>query len=297
MKITVILCLCLLFVSCEPKRKVPNEAQIFGEGKISTKAPEFATTFNVEEDIVFFNRTSADRSSMKIMYATYDGKQWSGAESLPFSTGKYRDVDPFLTLDGSRLYFSSTRPVGDKNNGIYNTWYIERLKEGWSQPINPGQPFNSDSTDIFVTISATGNAYFVSEREKRGIVKSEYKNGSYMPSKSIDLKLRGKPIYASNPCIAYDESFLIVAARDPKGNGSPDLFVSWNTNGTWSELINLGLRVNSDYADFAPSLSKDQKTLFFTSERPGIVPKQEKGVRPPGDIYYVNLESVLADLK
>ncbi|WP_109300112.1 PD40 domain-containing protein [Aquimarina sp. AU474] len=298
MKITVILSLCLLFISCKQKMKAPDTAQIFGEGKISTEAPEFASTLNAQENVVFFNRTSADRSTMKIMYSLYDGKHWSAAKDLPFSNGQYRDVDPFVTPDGNRLYFSSTRPVGThKKEGVYNTWYVKKTRDGWSKPINPGSPFNSDSTDIFVTMTTTGNAYFVSEREKRGIVRSEYKKGSYQSSKSIELKLNGKSIYASNPCISYDETFLIVAARDPEGNGSPDLFVSWNNNGAWSELINLGLQVNSEYADFAPSLSKDQKTLFFTSERPGIIPKQEKNVRPPGDIYYVNIEPILNTLK
>lgn len=38
------------------------------------------------------------------------------------------------------------------------------------------------------------------------------------------------------------------------------------------------------------------KTLYFTSERPGIVPTQEEGVRPPGDIYQVNLMAVFEGL-
>ena len=66
----------------------------------------------------------------------------------------------------------------------------------------------------------------------------------------------------------------------------------------WSEFQNLGPKVNSPlYADFAPGLSKDDKILYFGSERPGIVGEQEEGVRPPGDIYWVDLEPILASLK
>lgn len=293
------LIICLLFLSCMEKSNGYTKTELWGAGIISTEAPEFATTINSDQNQVYFNRTSPDRSSMQIMYSVFEDNNWSNARTLPFSTGLYRDVDPFLTADGKRLYFSSDRPLEPgSEQRVFNTWYLEKINKVWSSPINPGPPLNSDSTEIFVTMTKEGDAYFVSERDgERGIMVSRYENYRYQAAEKIVLKLRGESIYASNPCIASDESFLIVAARDPKGNDSPDLFVAWNLNGAWSELINLGPEVNSSYADFAPGLSKDDKILFFTSERPGIVPEQNEGVRPPGDIYRVNLEVILAKLQ
>ncbi|MBQ4821366.1 PD40 domain-containing protein [Aquimarina sp. MMG016] len=299
MRINIFPVVLLFIISCKEKSNAPIRAELWGKGKVSTEAPEFAITFNTDQTKAYFNRTSKDRSSMKIMYSENQDDVWSEAKTLPFSTGEYRDVDPFLTLDNKRLYFSSNRPLGNNNDKrVFNTWYVDKVKGKWSDPVNPGAPFNSDSTDIFVTISKSKNAYFVSERDgERGIVVSKFKNGEYQTVEKVVLKLNGKPIYASNPCISSDEKFLIVAARDPEGNGAPDLFVSWNQKGQWSELINLGSKVNSSYADFAPALSKDDKILFFTSERPGIVPEQEEGIRPPGDIHYVDLKSVLTTLE
>ncbi len=289
----------LLCFSCWDKPGTSNEAQLWGAEKISTEAPEFATAVNRREDQVYFNRTAKDRSTMQIMHSIFTDSGWSAPVALPFSTGLYRDVDPFLTTNGQRLYFSSDRPLNsDGEPGNFDTWYIEKSKEGWSDPINAGATLNSGATEIFITLAKNKNAYFVSEdEEERGIVVSRYEDGDYQPPEKVVLKLRGNPIYASNPCIASDESFLIVAARDPLGNGTPDLFITWNENGQWSELKNLGTEVNSMYADFAPGLSKDNKYLFFTSERPGIVPIRDKDVRPPGDIYKVNLKAILADLK
>ncbi|MDN5216476.1 hypothetical protein QQ020_30690 [Fulvivirgaceae bacterium BMA12] len=301
MRYFLFLVIAILFISCQKKtrEKAPAEATLWGAGKISIEAPEFATTVNADQNEVYFNRTSADRSTMQIMHATYANNSWSDAVSLSFSSGLYRDVDPFLTADGKRLYFSSNRPKKEGDEaGDFDTWFVEKINGKWSAPINPGAPLNSDSTEIFVTIAKNGNAYFVSERDgDRGIVVSRFENNRYQAVEKIPLKLRASAIYASNPCIASDESFLIVAARDPAGNGTPDLFVSWNVNGTWSELKNLGEKVNSPYADFAPGLSKDDQTLFFSSERPGIVPGQNEGVRPPGDIYKVHLEAILSELR
>ncbi|MEL6537783.1 MAG: alpha/beta fold hydrolase, partial [Bacteroidota bacterium] len=45
--------------------------------------------------------------------------------------------------------------------------------------------------------------------------------------------------------------------------------------------------------EFAAGLSKDDRTLYFTSERPGVVPAlADSTARPPGDIYAVSLNRV-----
>lgn len=286
----------VLFISCSPSPDKPVESELFGRGIISNELPEFATSVNADETEIFFNRTTADRSSMQIMVSSLVDDVWSEPEALPFSTGEFLDVDPFLTADGSRLYFSSTRPreKGGGEEPELDTWYIERNGDSWSDPINPGSPLNSDSTEIFVSMANNGNAYFVSESDgTRGIKVSHFINEAYQPMEPIVLKLNGEVVYASNPAIAFDESFIIVASRGPDSSEDVDLYVSWNKDGTWSELVNLGPLVNTTYAEFAPGISKDGKTLYFTSERPGIVQEVEEGVRPPGDIYKVNLQAVL----
>ncbi|HRK75523.1 MAG TPA: hypothetical protein PLL64_14660, partial [Rhodothermales bacterium] len=64
----------------------------------------------------------------------------------------------------------------------------------------------------------------------------------------------------------------------------------------WSPPLNLS-RINSTYADFAPSFSPDGKTLLFTSERPGIVKDAPKDKRRPGDLYQIPFSALLPDLK
>lgn len=293
-----LLFLVLVTISCQKSPEMAQEASLFAPNIISSELPEFATTINEVGNAIYFNRTTPDRSSMKIMHSRWVDGNWSSPEALPFSTGAYLDVDPFLSIDGNRLYFSSTRPtIEGIETGQFNTWYVEKSGNSWSEPINPGAPLNSDSTEIFISLTKNGNAYFVTERDgERGIAVSRFLNGQYQQPERIRLKLRGTEVYASNPCIASDERFLIVACRDPQGPGTPDLFISWNQNGEWSEMQNLGPLVNTTYAEFAPGLSKDDQTLYFTSERPGLMPAQEEGVRPPGDIYKVNLKAILDQL-
>ncbi len=291
--------LLLLLFACQQNQEEPPKAKILLPEIVSSYLPEFSTSMNTDGTEIFFNRTNADRSSMQILVTTKSGEHWSYPVALPFSEGKYIDVDPFLTHDNKRLYFSSNRPVHDSlEAAAFNTWYIDRTNTSWTDPVLMPPPLNSDSTEIFISVAKNGNAYFISERDSgRYIMKSEYSDGSYESPKPVILKYQGQPIYAGNPCIASDESFLIVAVRVEPAI-PPDLFVSWNKDGNWSELQNLGELVNTaEYAEFAPGLSKDDQTLFFTSERPGIAEPVEEGIRPPGDIYRIDLDAVFELIK
>ena len=297
-KDTILPLVCLLMIACHEKEQ-PTVPKLVGIEVISTDHPEFATSVNRNSDQIFFNRTTPDRSKMWIMVSQLENNEWSIPDTLPFSSGLYRDVDPFLANDDATLFFSSNRPTSNDTDdpGEFNTWYVKKVGDGWSDPVMAPAPLNSDSTEIFISIASSGNAYFVSERGgRRGIVRSKLVDGEYQDVEIIDLKLRGEVVYASNPCIASDESFLIVACRDPEGNGRPDLFVSWNQDGQWSEMQNLGESVNSPYAEFAPGLNKDNQVLYFSSERPGLLPEQAEGVRPPGDIYKVDIQAVFEQL-
>lgn len=277
---------------------VPVQAELWQAGIISTEAPEFATSITADERTVYFNRTTPDRSQMQIMQSTFADGKWSQPVALSFSTGEYLDVDPFITADGKRLFFNSDRPVPGDHPDPFNTWYVDWVDGAWSAPVNPGPPLNSDSTEVFVSVAANGAIYFRSERDgKREIFRSRQVDGRYQPVERIPLLLDGRVVDLSNPCVASDESFIIIATRGFDESTAPDLYISWQEDGQWSELQNLGPAVNSAYADFAPGLSKDNRTLYFSSERPGIVPEQPEGVRPPGDIYRVDLQAVLEELK
>ena len=92
------------YASAEPI----TSPRLFAAGAVSTADPEFATTFAADGATVYFDRANADRSKLIILSSTYAGGAWQPAAPLPFSTGEFRDVDPFVV--GDRLYFSSNRP-------------------------------------------------------------------------------------------------------------------------------------------------------------------------------------------
>jgi Tol biopolymer transport system component len=214
-----------------------------------------------------------------------DGR-WTTPRVAPFS-GHYRDVDPFISPDGRRLYFGSDRPRGGTGVHSLSIWYLERTANGWSEPMNPGPPLNSDSKeDVFASESRDGTLVFGSTREgKPRIYATRLTNGRW----GIPRLMRFGSVIngVSNPLIAPSGRFIVLVMDRP-GRGD-DLFVSCRVDESWSEPRPLSDGVNSRYADFAPAVDPQESRLFFTSERPGIAAAQPDSMRPPGDIYSISL--------
>lgn len=271
-----------------------DSATLLAPNVISSTLPEFATSLSKDGKEMFFNRTSEDRSEMRIYRSIRTSQGWQLPEVLPFSKGEYVDVDPFITSGGEKLYFSSNRPT-ERGAGVFNHWFVERMPHGWSAPVLAAPPLNSDSSDIYFTQAANGNSYFRSGRRGgRKLFRSVWQDGAFQEPIPIQLKMKDTIVFASNPCISSDEKFLIVFSFSPEDPSNADLFVAWNTQTGWSDLQNLGPKVNSPYTEFAPSLSKDDQILFFTSERPGVITAQtEAEARPPGDLYQIRLVNTI----
>ncbi len=71
--------------------------------------------------------------------------------------------------------------------------------------------------------------------------------------------------------ISQDGKYLYYTGCNyPQGKGSCDLYVSKrNNDGTWNAGKNLGANINTDFWESTPSLSPDNQTLYFSSNKPG----------------------------
>ncbi len=276
--------------ACGSSTDTPPGPQIFAPGAVSTELLEFAVTFTPDATTAYFNRTTADRSSLAIMVSRWDGQSWSGAEAAPFS-GEHFDVDPFVTPDGSRLYFSSTRPTAPGDTlPDFNTWYVDIDTEGAADPQLLPEPFNTDASEIFVSATDEGVLYFGSDRDgtSRTYRAVPANRGGTIEVVDIDMNLSDG---VGNPLVSPDERFLLFAASATTGAGESDIYVSYRTADGWTPAEMVGGDVNSAFTDFAPALGPDGEYLYFTSERPWIAQPVEPGVRPPGDVYRISLES------
>ena len=247
-----------------------NEPIIFGAGVISTGDDESHPAFTPDGRTLYFLKNTPDFSHWTIVVSRFERGRWSAPEVAPFS-GQYRDADPFITPDGQRFFFISTRPVDGKRKEDNDIWMMEKKGDGWGAPQHLGPTINSEANEWFPTIASNGALYFGSERPggqgSADIWRAPLTQGRYGAAENI-----GQPINSRagefEPLIAPDESFLIFAAAGRDGGlGAFDLYVSWRKEGVWTQPLNLGEGINSSRWDFAPKLSPDGRYFFFASNR------------------------------
>lgn len=232
-------------------------------------------TISSTEDEAYFTAQSPLGELSVIARIIKENETWSNPEIVHFS-GKYSDLEPFLSHDGMRLYFASTRPVDETSDKEkdYDLWYVQRDNKNseWSSPINVGAPVNTEHNEFYPSLSVNENIYFTSDapasKGKDDIFFSKWENGQYLDPVSLSDSVNSKG-YEFNAYVAPDESYIIFSGYNREGGlGSGDLYISYqNGDGIWSKAKNLGKDVNSNKMDYCPFVNNDTKTLFFTSKR------------------------------
>lgn len=279
------------------KKSVPQKAEILAPEVLSSDLPEFATAVSPNGKLLLFNRTTEDRKKMYMMYSIWENGTWGEPQNVHFSDGTHRDVDPSFTPDGGYLFFSSNRPLKNRKGDDFNVWVckIEGTEIGKPQALTKN--VNTENTEIFTSLTKEGHLYFSRRGENmRDIIRCELKDKKYQPGEIINLNTGEARI--GNPMVAPDESYIIFNGTGMDGFGQADLYLCWkNPDGSWSTPLNMGEEINSEYVEFAPSISSDGQILYFTSERPGMVEDFEEGARRPGDLYSVYLPPILNKLK
>ena len=92
---------------------------------------------------------------------------WGRPQRLAVA-GDNSAVDVFVTGDGKRMYFCSDRPLAGKGEAKKDRdiWVVTRTAQGWGDPTNLGETVNSPKDDLYPTLTARGDLYFCSRREK-----------------------------------------------------------------------------------------------------------------------------------
>lgn len=77
----------------------------------------------------------------------------------PISTRR-DEFGPYLTADMKTMYFASNRWGGLGNSDIYRTERLDDTWKHWSEPVNIGEPINTDGFDAYFSIDAEEKTAF-----------------------------------------------------------------------------------------------------------------------------------------
>ncbi|MCU0343138.1 MAG: hypothetical protein MUF28_04880 [Ignavibacterium sp.] len=228
------------------------------------------------DEVYFSVQSYADEVSLIGCLKRVNDK-WLEPEIVTFS-GKYFDIEPFLSANGLKLFFASNRPLKESESEPkdFDIWYVERrdIRSDWSNPINVGAPINSGSHEFYPSIANNNNFYFTcNERSTKGkddIFVSYWKDGNYFEPVSMSDSINSDG-YEFNAFVAPDESYIIFTAYQRKdGFGSGDLYISYKiSDSAWTKSKNLGQEINSDKMDYCPFVDANNN-LYFTSKRTSI---------------------------
>lgn len=168
---------------------------------INTEYWETHGVLSADGDVLYF---TSDRKGgfggLDIYYSIYSprSKTWTEPVNLgPEINTPYNEETPFLSQDGSTLYFSSQ---GHETMGGYDIFYVKNLGGNeWSEPVNMGYPINTTDDDLFFQPANNGIYAYLSDYDTDGYGEQDlYRYEIFSPENPMEINLAGTIKLADN---------------------------------------------------------------------------------------------------
>ena len=263
----------LAHVSPQP---TPVVAELFGVGVFSTGAYELPPTMTADGRTAYFTVSTPVYGRMRwIMETRRQGTRWGEPTVASFS-GRYDDADPWISPDGSQLFFLSKRPIaqGAPPKRDLDIWVMARQGAGkWGEPRHLGTKVNGPGEEHYVTATTDGTLYIAAvrsdSRNPGDLYRVPFTDGEYGEPVNMGSVLNTPATHETTPYVAPDGSYIIYGSRGRQDSlGDLDLYITVrDSTGQWSAPRNLGPGVNSSAGELCPIVSPDGRYLYFTSTR------------------------------
>jgi hypothetical protein len=236
------------------------------------------TSFSPDGRSVYFVDYK-QKNSRPVMITSFSDGKWSVPDTIE-PTEKFRCADPFISPDGSSLYFAnftSSPPKIFVTVKTGNKWSEAKLLS------DAGSFPGTIEWQVFPTLAENGNIYFAGG--EGDIYFSPYVNEVYSEPIILPETINTKDYPEWDACISRQENILIFCSKRPDTRGESDLYISCKKNGRWLPAMNLGTDINSDYYDGFPGFSPEGKYLFFIRDNNGEKVVYQIDLKPIVDRY------------
>ncbi|QOI97299.1 MAG: OmpA family protein [Flammeovirgaceae bacterium] len=188
---------------------------------------------------------------------------------------EWDDYAPVFNESEDQVIFTSRRRDGNMNQNVdldnkpFEDIFIARKVNGqWTAAENIGSPINTPYHDSNLALSADGQTLFIYTDEGGGDIyySDRQPNGTWgapvpLPG-IINSSYEEKSI-----TISSDEKTLYFSSNRPGGYGGLDIYrATKDAKGEWSNVKNMGPKINTEYDDDGPFIDYDSKTLYFSSK-------------------------------
>ncbi|MCP4415991.1 MAG: hypothetical protein GY805_05170 [Chloroflexi bacterium] len=211
--------------------------------------------------IFWISDYNSNPDNRELFYVTHENGEWTDPQTATFSE-HFAAASISFSPDGNRLYFSSARPLttGGEAKQESDIWFVDRIDDGWSEPVHMGSGLNSDNEEQLGIVLENGTIYY---HDFYNIYRSEMIDGEYQQPEKFSYPINTDEMDLE-PYVPDDESYILFSSTRSGGYGGADIYISYKKrDGNWGELINLGGNINSRGNDRMPIISPDGKYLFF----------------------------------
>jgi len=185
---------------------------------------------------------------------------------------------PAFSRDERFMFFVSNRADGAGGLDIWVSFREDKHDDfGWQAPVNLGAPINTTFNDAGPGSVREGDEevlYFTSNRPGGpggpDIYRSvRQEDGSFGPA--VLVAELNSPAQDARAAVRRDSREVFLFSNRVGSLGATDLWTSTREHRgeLWSAPVNLGPIVNSTFDEMQPAISRDARTLFFASNRPG----------------------------
>lgn len=248
--------------------------EIFAEnGFLTPFAPHGAIVFSPDGNELIWCHQAMPIQAM--WYMKRENNIWQRPVIAPFTDPAldYADGKPCFSIDGTRIYYRSLRPLdsGGERKEDLDIWYVEKTGDGYSNPINIGAPINTENNETDPSIANSGNLYFIGSGYENNIgpediYVSEFVDGVYTQPRNLGVAVNSTH-HEISPCISPDESYIIFASTRPNiFGGRLNLYATFRQpDGSWTEAIDLGRMINAGRS-WHPFFTPDEKYIFYLQD-------------------------------
>jgi Tol biopolymer transport system component len=256
---------------------VANTPSHWTPAGIASSRYESTPTFSPEGREMIFMSADADFTNYRLMSSRCEGGAWSKPASLPFAAALPAvEGDPFLTPDGKRLYYISTRH--DPKHEDFDIYSVERLPNGaWSEPSRLPMPVRSPASELLPRQDAQGHLYFGSARDG-GVGQGDIYVAMQDASGEWRVTNVGPPVntaaFEYEAEISHDgKTMVVVAHRTHRSH----LYLYKSQSGRWVDAGEISAK--QEEFQVGPLLSPKADRVLFA---------QRDGVRS-GEIFLLDL--------
>lgn len=213
------------------------------------------------------------------------------------------DFAPVPLKGAMQLMYTSSASTPFSGSGHQNVWTADRISTGWGNIRPAGDSLGFGEQSGSATLTPDGNFMIFAAYEwdddvptnrpigRTDLYSAEKVNGTWTNVRNLGPVVNSE-FWDSQPWLSSDGRTLYFASDRPGGRGGADIYMSRRTASGWSAPVNVATPVNSALDDMTPSLSPDNKFLFFSSNGHGGVGGFDLFVASGGDGSWSKLENL-----